>query len=179
MVFFAGIIVSGLIKNDNSLPEHLWLVPYVATFVGVAVAFGMFVVTAVRLFVGARRRKDGLYDRLAQQDADARGLTPEEYGVYKGRVGADTMPTTSATGLLIISVVLTLLGVLVLVLAGVGIAQDMGLVDKPDDATTLSPVQWFFTLFSMIFIPWSWSYYLRERRAQKVRIARGLPRNLR
>ncbi|MFI5429060.1 hypothetical protein [Aeromicrobium sp. UC242_57] len=179
IVFFAGIMTSGLIKNTDSLPEHLWLIPYVATLIGVAVAFVMFAVAAVRTSVRARRRRDGIFDRLAQQDAHARGLAPDEYGVYQGRVGSITEPTSSATGLLIISLVLTVLGTLVLVLAGVGIAQGMGLVDKPDDATTLSPVEWFFTFFSMILIPWSWSYYFRERRASKVRIARGLPRDLR
>ncbi|WP_285042565.1 hypothetical protein [Plantibacter sp. LMC-P-059a] len=123
-------------------------------------------------------RQAGLYADLAAQDAARQGLTLEEYGVYKGDVGSLVRPVTSAGGLLFIAILLTVLNVFILVLIGVGIAQANGLVPTNPDDHALSPVQWGFLVLEMLFVPVAWWYYLVERRAQKLRIARGLPKTL-
>lgn len=116
--------------------------------------------------------------RLAREDAARRGLTPEEYGVYKGSEGSLVKPVNSAVGLLVLSIVLTVMGFGMLVLLGLLIAQGAGLIPIAEGSTELSPVMWFFSLGSLVFPVWSWVYYAKERRAQKLRIARGLPKNL-
>lgn len=116
--------------------------------------------------------------RLARQDAERRGLTPEEYGVYKGSEGSLVKPVNSAAGLLVLSIILSVMGLGMLVLLGILIAQGAGLIPVAEGSTELSPVMWFFSVGSLIFPVWSWIYYAKERRAQKLRIARGLPRNL-
>jgi len=116
--------------------------------------------------------------RLAREDAARRGLTPEEYGVYKGSEGSLVKPVNSAAGLLVLSIILSVMGMGMLVLLGILIAQGAGLIPVAAGSTELSPVMWFFSLGSLIFPVWSWFYYAKERRAQKLRVARGLPKNL-
>lgn len=72
---------------------------------------------------GARK-----YARLAQQDAERRGLSAEEYGVYKGSEGSLVKPVNSASGLLIISIMLTVIMTAVTVFIGFIIAQSLGLL---------------------------------------------------
>jgi hypothetical protein len=114
----------------------------------------------------ARRAK--FYARKAELDAERQGLTPEEYGVYKGSVGSTVQPVNSASGLLIMSIVLTLISIGVAYGAVIIVMQSMGLV----------PVMWFFFFLMFLAPVASWSYYIKERRAQKLRLARGLPRNI-
>ena len=118
------------------------------------------------------------YQRLAHEDAARRGLTPEEYGVYKGSEGRLVKPVNSATGLLIMSIVLTVIMSAVLVFAVIIIAQSLGLVPIAPASTEMTPVMWFFVAITFVFPVWSWMYYFKERKAQKLRIARGLPKNL-
>ncbi|MBY0176732.1 MULTISPECIES: hypothetical protein [Curtobacterium] len=120
----------------------------------------------------------GYYERLAQEDAKRRGLSSEEYGVYKGSVGSAVPPVNSASGLLIISIVLTVIMVGVTVGIGFLVAQSLGLIEPTPGDTSLDPVMWFFVLVFYVFPVWSWVYYVRERRAQKLRMSRGLPKNL-
>ena len=179
VIFFGLIIVAGILQNnDDPVSAVLWRVPYVGAFVGVAAALTFSVIAALRIHSRWRSSGAGSISRLAQQDADSRGLSREEYGVYKGSVGSAVTPVNSAGGLLVISLVLTVIGVFLLVLIGVAIAQDAGLIYRAPDATELTPVMGFFLLVALASIPVSWRYYVVERRAQKLREARGLPGTL-
>ncbi|MCP1502706.1 nitrate/nitrite transporter NarK [Curtobacterium herbarum] len=127
---------------------------------------------------GADGTRTGYYERLAQEDAKRHGLSVEEYGVYKGSVGSAVPPVNSASGLLIISIVLTVITVGVTVGIGFLVAQSLGLIEPTPGDTNLDSVMWFFVLVFYVFPVWSWVYYVRERRAQKLRMSRGLPKNL-
>lgn len=127
---------------------------------------------------GHPRRGPKYYKRLAQEDAARRGMSPDEYGVYKGSEGSLVKPVNSAGGLLIISIVLTVIAVGVIILMGVIIAQSAGLLPVAPDSTALSPVMWVVMIGYFVFPVWSWLYYAKERRAQKLRVARGLPRTI-
>ena len=120
----------------------------------------------------------GKYERLSNEDAARRGLTPEEYGVYKGDVGSNVQPVNSASGLLIISIILTVIFAAVSVFIVIVIRQSMGLVPVAEGDSEITPVMWFFVIISYGAPVWSWVLYAKERRAQKLRVARGLPRNL-
>lgn len=121
----------------------------------------------------------GFYESQASADAARRGLAPEEYGVYKGDVGSVVPPVNSAGGLLFLALLLTALNAFLLGLVGVMIAQAVaGVPPNPDD-TPLSPVQWGFFVLELMTVPVAWRYYIVERRAQKLRVSRGLPKTLR
>lgn len=107
-----------------------------------------------------------------------RNLSMEEYGVYKGSVGSDVEPVNSASGLLILSIILTVMGVALIGLGIWALGQELGYFWRPAEYTHFEPVMGFFYLFTLIFPVWSWVLYRKERRAQKLRLARGLPRNL-
>ncbi|KQP57501.1 hypothetical protein [Agreia sp. Leaf283] len=118
------------------------------------------------------------FAELAKRDAERRGLSPEEYGVYKGSEGSLVKPVNSASGLLVLSILLTVIMTAVTVFIGFIIAQGLGLLPAAPGDSELTPVMWFFIILSYGAPVWSWMYYAKERRAQKLRIARGLPRNL-
>lgn len=120
----------------------------------------------------------GLYKRLSNEDAERRGLTPEEYGVYKGSVGSVVEPVNSASGLLVLSIILTVIMGAVSVFIVIVIRQSMGLAPVAEGDSEISPVMWFFVVLGYGAPVWSWLLYRKERRAQKLRVARGLPRNL-
>ena len=119
------------------------------------------------------------YKNLAEQDALRRGLTPEEYGVYKGSEGSLVKPVNSAGGLLILSIILTVIGLFIVYLIGVLIAQCLGSAPVAEGDSEVTPVMWIFIIGYFVFPVWSWIYYAKERRAQKLRVQRGLPKNLR
>ncbi|MBF4619259.1 hypothetical protein ITJ44_14375 [Clavibacter sp. VKM Ac-2873] len=195
VVFLAMIVLAGGIF-DVAAPSLRWLLllPFALAFLGPAGLLVLSVVRAVRLRRDARgipraphadpvtrverpprRRRPS----LAAEDAARRGLTREEYGVYKGSVGSAVEPVNSAGGLLVISIALTVWMSFVLVLVGIVIAQEAGIIARPADATTLTPVEWFFGAVTFAVVPWSWRLYVVERRAQKLRLERGLPKDLR
>ena len=118
------------------------------------------------------------YKNLAEQDARRRGLTPEEYGVYKGSEGSLVKPVNSAGGLLILSIILTVIGLFLIYLIGVLIAQSLGSAPVVEGDSEVTPVMWIFIIGYFVFPVWSWIYYAKERRAQKLRVERGLPKNL-
>lgn len=124
---------------------------------------------------GDRARR---FAELAQRDAERRGLSPEEYGVYKGSEGSLVKPVNSASGLLVLSIVLTVVMTAVTVFIGFIIAQGLGLIAANPDDSEVTPVMWLFIIASYAAPVWSWIYYARERRAQKLRLARGLPKNV-
>lgn len=119
------------------------------------------------------------YKNLAEQDALRRGLTPEEYGVYKGSEGSVVKPVNSAGGLLILSIILTVIALFLIYLIGVLIAQSLGSAPVVEGDSEVTPVMWIFIIGYFVFPVWSWMYYIKERRAQKLRVQRGLPKNLR
>ncbi|ONI60759.1 hypothetical protein ALI44B_09285 [Leifsonia sp. ALI-44-B] len=123
-------------------------------------------------------RREKFYARKAELDAERQGLTPEEYGVYKGSVGSTVQPVNSASGLLIMSIVLTLISIGVAYGAVIIVMQSMGLVPVVEGDTEFTPVMWFFFFLMFLAPVASWGYYIKERRAQKLRLARGLPRNI-
>ena len=158
----------------------------VTMLAGIAAAVVLLIVGIVR-FARARLapraprppRRPGFYTELSSEDAKRRGLSPEEYGVYKGDVGSVVAPVNSAGGLLFLAILLTIIGTFLLVMVGVLIAQANGLIPRNPDDRELSPVEWGFFVLAMAFVPVSWRYYLVERRAQKLRMARDLPPTLR
>jgi hypothetical protein len=87
-------------------------------------------------------------------------------------------PVNSASGLLIISIILTVIFAAVSVFIVIVIRQSMGLVPVVEGDSEITPVMWFFIVISYGAPVWSWVLYAKERRAQKLRVARGLPRNL-
>ena len=119
------------------------------------------------------------YKNLAEQDALRRGLTPEEYGVYKGSEGSVVKPVNSAGGLLILSIILTVIALFLIYLIGVLIAQSLGSAPVVEGDSEVTPVMWIFIIGYFVFPVWSWMYYIKERRAQTLRVQRGLPKNLR
>ena len=120
----------------------------------------------------------GKYERLSNEDAALRNLSIEEYGVYKGSVGSDVEPVNSAGGLLVISIILTVLCTAMVGLGVWAVGQELGYFPRPADYTHFDPVMGFFFLFTLMFPFWSWALYRKERRAQKLRMARGLPKDL-
>ncbi|WP_374946399.1 hypothetical protein [Agreia sp.] len=126
-----------------------------------------------------RQERARRFADLTKRDAEQRGLDPEEYGVYKGSEGSLVKPVNSASGLLTLSIILTVVMAAVTVFIGFIVAQSLGLVPAAPGDSEVTPVMWFFVIIAYAAPVWSWVYYARERRAQKVRIARGLPRNLR
>lgn len=181
IILVAVLIILGLRSVDA--PREAIRSVSVTMFVGIAVALVVLVVAIVRFLrlppAPRAPRAPGFYDRLSSSDARRRGLTPEEYGVYKGNVGSLVEPVNSAGGLLVIAILMTVMNVFLLVLVGVMIAQANGLIPRNPDDEGLSPVQWGFFVFQFLFVPVAWRYYLVERRAQKLRAARGLPETLR
>jgi hypothetical protein len=126
-----------------------------------------------------RRGSAGGFDGLAREDAQRRGISMHDYGVYKGSTGSLVEPVNSARGLLILSIILTVLGIALLALIGSSIAQELGYLARPENYTEFSPVMAIFLGLTLIFPVWSWIMYGKERRAQKSRVAKGLPKDLR
>lgn len=118
------------------------------------------------------------YAQQIKDDAARQGLTPEEYGIYKGSAGSDVQPVNSAGGLLVMSIVLTVIFAGITVGIVILIMQSMGLVPVVEGDSGVTPVMWFFIVISYFAPVASWFYYIQERRAQKLRLSRGLPRNI-
>jgi hypothetical protein len=188
VIFLTCLFIGGVLWSIDDVPRWVGGLILIATFVGPTIALVVSVVAALRLISSARREgiaapagsepATGLYEGLARRDAESRGLTREEYGVYKGDVGSAVTPVNSASGLLVLSIILTVIEIGVVVLAGVVIAQNAGLIDRHPDDMALGPVEWFFFGVSLLAPVASWHYYRVERRAQKLRVSRGLPRNI-
>ncbi|PSL37625.1 hypothetical protein CLV49_1232 [Labedella gwakjiensis] len=181
-VILAAVVVTLALRSVGP-PRELTRAVFVMMLVGIAAALVVLVVSIVRF---ARRpptpravRPPGLSQKLSAEDAERRGLTPEEYGVYKGDVGSIVTPVNSAGGLLFLAVLLSVINAFVLVLVGVLIAQANGILARNPDDSDLGPVEWGFLVLSLLSVPVAWRYYLIERRAQKLRVSRGLPPILR
>ncbi|MDN4643639.1 hypothetical protein [Arthrobacter sp. PsM3] len=113
---------------------------------------------------GRPPRRKGFYKRQIELEAAKHGLTVEEYGVYKGSVGSGVEPINSAGGLLFLAVLISLFSGVVVV-AGVGLLID----DKVTDWVELI-IAFAIVLFT---VPVSWAYYVKERKAVRLRRASG------
>lgn len=109
-------------------------------------------------------RRKGYYKRQIELEAAKQGLTVEEYGVYKGSTGSAIRPINSAGGLLFLAVLISLCSGVVGV-AGVGL-----LIDNKVTNWVQLIVGFAIVLF---VVPTSWAYYLKERKAVRLRRASG------
>ena len=113
---------------------------------------------------GRRARRKGYYKRQIEQEAAKQGLTVEEYGVYKGSVGSAIKPINSAGGLLFLAILISLICTVIVGLAIVLLTSD-GVTNW---------AQLAFGLVTVLFlVPTSWAYYLKERKAVRLRRASG------
>lgn len=111
----------------------------------------------------ARGRK-GYYKRQIELEAKRQGLTVEEYGVYKGSVGSVIKPINSAGGLLFLAVLISLFSGVVLCGAVILLTGDQ----------TIDVVQLVIALvIVLLLVPTAWAYYLKERKASRLRRASG------
>lgn len=109
-------------------------------------------------------RRKGYYKRQIELEAAKQGLTVEEYGVYKGSTGSAVKPINSAGGLLFLAILISLsCGVSAVI--GIGLLMDNKVTDW---------VQLIIAFAVVLFlVPTSWAYYLKERKAVRLRRASG------
>ena len=101
------------------------------------------------------------------ENGETVAYTPDEYGVRKDDGGGLVKPVNSSRGLLFMALFVSALDCLVL----------YGLIRIAVDGTWGILAETWWVLIVGVFVPWaSWSYYLKERRAERLRDARGLPR---
>lgn len=111
-----------------------------------------------------RPRRKGYYKRQIELEAARQGLTVEEYGVYKGSTGSAIEPIHSAGGLLFLAGLISLFSGVVVVF-GVGLLIDSKVTNW---------VQLIIGFAVVLFVvPTSWAYYLKERKAVRLRRASG------
>ena len=110
-------------------------------------------------------KRSGFYKSEVEREAFRQGMTVEEYGVYKGSAGSSVKPVNSAGGLLAISLVLSGMYAGLLTLFVIHWIQA-----GPQEALKNTVPM----LLVGIFIPWSWVYYARERKAERLRKDRGI-----
>lgn len=115
--------------------------------------------------VSRSAKRKSFYKSEVEREAFRQGMTVEEYGVYKGSVGSSVQPVNSAGGLLAISLVLSGMYAGLLTLFVIHWIQA-----GPQEALKNTVPM----LLVGIFIPWSWVYFAREHRAEKLRKARGI-----
>ncbi|MDP9984542.1 hypothetical protein J2W14_003968 [Pseudarthrobacter oxydans] len=113
---------------------------------------------------GRRSRRKGYYKRQIELEAAKQGLTVEEYGVYKGSAGSVIEPINSAGGLLFLAILISLFSS-VAVVAGV-----VTLINNEVTSWVELIVGFAIVLF---VVPTSWAYYLKERKAVRLRRASG------
>lgn len=112
-----------------------------------------------------RERRKGFYKSEVEREAFRQDMTAEEYGVYKGSVGSNVKPVNSAGGLLAISLLLSGMYAALLTMFVIHWIQ-AGAQEALRNTVPL--------LLVGIFIPWSWLYFAREHKAEKLRKARGI-----
>lgn len=113
---------------------------------------------------GQQSRRKGYYKRQIEMEAAKQGLTVEEYGVYKGSTGSAIKPINSAGGLLFLAILISVVSAVV-VGASVILLTGEGVTNWP---------QFIFGCAIVLFVvPTSWAYYLKERKAARLREAAG------
>ncbi|WP_154606038.1 hypothetical protein [Arthrobacter sp. AQ5-05] len=111
------------------------------------------------------KRTKGYYKSEVEREAFRQGMSVEEYGVYKGSVGSAVKPVNSAGGLLAISLILSCL------VAGALVAFTIHWIQSGPAEALKNTVP---LLLAGMFVPWSWVYYARERKAERLRKERGI-----
>lgn len=94
------------------------------------------------------------------------GYTAAEYGVRKDDGGGELRPYNSSRGLLFLSILITLFGGFVIV--GVGYLIVTAQWEQLGGVWLTVPL----VTFPLVA---GWSYYVKERRAERLRRERGLP----
>lgn len=113
---------------------------------------------------GQPSRRKGYYKRQIELEAAKQGLTVEEYGVYKGSTGSAIKPINSAGGLLFLAILISVFCAVVVVAAFILITGE-GVTNW---------VQFIIGCLVVLFlVPTSWAYYLKERKAVRLRKAAG------
>ena len=123
--------------------------------------------------MGGQREKPprggkGYYARQTEIEAEKQGLTVEEYGVYKGPNYIGIKPYTSAGGILVLAILITLISVTMLVYALLSLA---GLLPVTEPITVGGSV--FPTIILVVLPIVAWGQYLKERKAVRLRKASG------
>ena len=111
------------------------------------------------------RRGKGYYKSEVEREAIRQGMSVEEYGVYKGSVGSAVKPVNSAVGLLVLSLLISLF---------TGIAVAGFFILWVQDGFNAARGVLLPMLLAATFTIWSWVYFAREHRAEKLRKARGI-----
>jgi hypothetical protein len=111
-----------------------------------------------------RARRKGYYKRQIELEAGKQGLTPEEYGVYKGSTGSAIKPINSAGGLLFLAILISVFsavfcGTAIILLTGEGVTNWVQFV--------------IGCAIVIVLVPTSWAYYFKERKAARLRKAAG------
>lgn len=112
----------------------------------------------------ADSRRKGYYQTQIELEAKRQGLTVEEYGVYKGSAGSVVKPINSTGGLLFLSILVSAICALVFVLGII-------VVTTPGTHNWVQVVIAFAV--ALLLPPTAWSYYFKERKASRLRRARG------
>lgn len=110
-------------------------------------------------------RLRGFQRREVEIAAAKQGLTPEEYGNYKGRYPGVAQPVRSAGAILTLCILVTVISVIITVGAVRSLihASDV----EPWKLIVVAVVLWVVTFFG-------WRSFRIEHRAEKLRKARGL-----
>lgn len=105
------------------------------------------------------------YKSQVEREAFRQGMTVEEYGVYKGSTGSAVKPVNSAGGLLALSLIISVFsGISVVGFITLWVQDGFGAA-----VGVLIPM-----LLAAVFTTWSWLYFAREHKAEKLRKARGI-----
>ena len=110
-------------------------------------------------------RTKGYYARQVEAEAERQGLTVEEYGVYKGDVGSAVKPINSTSGLLFLSILITVCMGAAIVFTLIGITAGT------------QEVNWIIVVLGALMIVWlvptTWAYYFKQRKAVRLRKQNG------
>ena len=93
--------------------------------------------------------------------------TPEEYGVRKDDGGGLVKPVNSSRGLLFLAVLITV--------AFGGMLYGLVQIALTDQWEILGEIWWMYLVILVPLVA-AWSGYTKERRAERLRKARNLPR---
>lgn len=117
-------------------------------------------------YVPSQRSEDRLIYRRAE-NGDMVGYTPAEYGVRKDDGGGLLEPVNGSAGLLFLSILITIsFGGMIYGLVQIAITGQWHI---------LGDTWWMFLLIQIPLLA-GWSGYFKERKAEKLRKARNLPR---
>jgi len=110
------------------------------------------------------RSRNGYYRQQVEVEAERQGLTPEEYGVYKGSTGSAIRPINSAGGLLFLAILISVFsavvcGAAIILLTGEGVTNWVQFVVG--------------CAIVIVLVPASWAYHFKERKAARLRKAAG------